>query len=101
MSDCQSCEQKDEQITSLISLLERTVKRLEESEKQSRLHPCETVIGKDCNPGGGGSLNPPAVSGGVWPLVTNNTWDKSKCGCRPENGGSGICGCVLNSWTIC
>jgi hypothetical protein len=31
----------------------------------------------------------------------NKPYDTSGCPCRPENGGSGICGCTLNSGIIC
>jgi hypothetical protein len=36
-----------------------------------------------------------------WPYpYTTTTGGTSRCSCRPENGGSGICGCVLGGPTI-
>lgn len=33
------------------------------------------------------------------PVVRPNTDPTKKCGCRIENGGSGICGCVIPTGT--
>lgn len=32
--------------------------------------------------------------------IVPTQWDTSTCGCRKENGGSGICGCILGGTTI-
>lgn len=36
----------------------------------------------------------------TWQPTRPYGFDPSKCGCNPANGGSGVCGCVLGSWTI-
>jgi len=33
-------------------------------------------------------------------IKTFKAYDTSGCPCRPENGGNGVCGCILNNLVI-
>lgn len=38
----------------------------------------------------------PYTMGGAW-----KTFSSHSCGCRPENGGNGVCNCILGSHVTC
>jgi hypothetical protein len=45
---------------------------------------------------------PPYTVDPFWsrPIGKYTTWDASSCPCNPQNGGSGVCGCVMGSQNI-
>lgn len=38
---------------------------------------------------------PPNTAPGTWTTPAWTPYDTSGCGCRKENGGSGVCGCIF------
>jgi hypothetical protein len=77
-----------------ITLLQNlTIKQLNELLERFSIHEDWTIINTP-------SLSSLTTSSWTTPYTKIGSGFGSTCSCNPKNGGSGICGCILNSPNI-